>query len=182
VDINHQVGQAPNFNLRRIMEIDLKQCKNLDIKHNYKHDPLRAKWSGGFHATCLKKFQSGDKIKSIARSIGSRQYYVKSALINIGVLDKKELLKRVPWDNDDIEIVRGLILEDKSFYTISKAIGRSIHSVSSLVKRIKNGSIYKVIVETKKATFKKCQCGFDIVSLKDQCNWCRWKNGSDRVA
>lgn len=160
------------------MEIDLERCKELDAKHDYKYDARRSKWQGGFHANCAKKFQAGNEIKSICRATGSKRFYVKSALINLGFLDVKALSKRVPWKEDEIEKVRCLLKEEKTFYEISKTMGRSVHSVSSIIKRIKNGSIDKsgIIIERPCPKLKTCSCGVQIISFNDQCNWCRGKN------
>lgn len=161
------------------MEINLKRCKELDALHNYKHDIMRVKWTGGFHATCQKRYIHGTTVKNIARLSGSNHFLVRSALFNLGLAENPVMQKTGRWSKADIVKVYELADAGMTRANIAKEVGRSIESVNSLIKRIRNGDYWTTKKNTK-AMFKICECGEHINSVDDKCNWCRRPDGTNR--
>lgn len=163
------------------MEINLKRCKELDALHNYKHDTMRVKLTCGFHATCQKKYNAGTTVKNIVRLTRSKSFFVKSALFNLGLAEKPVKQETIRWSKEDIIKVYELADAGMTRANIAKKVGRSIESVNSLIKRIRNGDIgYWTTEKNMKAMFKICECGEHINSVDDKCNWCRRPDGTNR--
>lgn len=157
------------------MEIDIKRCKELDMKYNYRCKEVgKVDKLGGFHATCFFKFKNNLSPKSIAFFMGARKHSVLNALYNVGLIDAPPPPPETPWTDEECDILMKLFNDGLNYNQIAKKMGRTVPSVTCKRKSIINGHLKTVA--TRKATVKKCICGDVILSHKNKCNWCWGKN------